>query len=440
MADQSTTAPQRRLQVLLGHVSASNSSQAGLGLAACAGKRGPWSKLGEKGEGDVVIVSALRTAIGKARKGCFKDTTPDILLTKILKGTMDRLRLDPREIEDIAIGNVQMGGAYAGPARMAQLIAGFPETTPLYSLNRQCSSGLQAVANVAESIMSGRIDAGIGCGVESMTNGGGVKDAKMPPIDLNAVFECELARQCLTPMGITSENVASRYGITRAQQDAMAVVSHAKALKAQATGLFSDEILPIQVTWEDKEGEEQEITVTKDDGPRPGTTVAGLAKLRAVFKKGGSTTAGNASQVSDGAAAVVLMRRSKAVELGMPILGAMRGFQVVGVKPDEMGVGPAVAIPAICEMTGIKVSDVDIFELNEAFASQAVYCVQKLGIPMEKVNPLGGAIALGHPLGCTGARCVATVLHQLRRTKKRFGVVSMCIGTGMGAAALFEAE
>lgn len=430
MPNQKNTA---RIQKLMSHIRASP-------CAATSSRTGPWGTLGEKGSDDVVIVSALRTAIGKARKGVFKDTTPDVLLTKVLKASLERLHLDPREIGDIAVGNVQMGGSYAGPARMAQLIAGFPETVPLYCLNRQCSSGLQAVANVAEAILSGRIDAGIGCGLESMSNGGGVKDAQMPPLDLNAVFENDLARECLTPMGITSENVAERYGITRSEQDAMAVLSHQKSLRAQELGLFADEILPVTVEWEDKEGDEQTITVTKDDGPRKGTTLEKLAKLRAVFKKGGSTTAGNASQVSDGAAAVVLMRRSKAKELGMPILGAMRGFQVVGVKPDEMGVGPAVAIPAILEMTGLPIEKVDVFELNEAFASQACYCVKKLGIPIAKVNPLGGAISLGHPLGCTGARCVATLLHQLRRTKQQFGVVTMCIGTGMGAAALFEAE
>jgi len=403
----------------------------------------PWSRLGSKGPDDVVVVSALRTAIGKARRGVFKDTTPDILLQKVLKASVDRLGLDPKEIGDVTVGNVQMGGAYAGPARMAQLVAGFPETVPLYCVNRQCSSGLQAVANVAESIISGRIDAGIGCGVESMTNGGGVKDAgnNMPPMVLNSIVENKLARECLTPMGVTSENVASRYGITREMQDEMAVLSHNKSLRAQKEGLFRDEILPVTVEWEDpKTGDVKDIRVTKDDGPRLGTTKERLAKLRAVFKKDGTTTAGNSSQVSDGAAAVVLMRRSKANELGMPILASMRGFTVVGVKPDEMGIGPAVAIPAICEMTGIRVSDVDVFELNEAFASQAVYCVRKLNIPIEKVNPLGGAISLGHPLGCTGARCVATLIHQLRRAKKRLGVVTMCIGTGMGAAALFEAE
>ena len=241
-------------------------------------------------------------------------------------------------------------------------------------------------------------------------------------------------------MGITSETVAERYGITRTEQDTMASVSHERALRAQAEGLFEREIVPVSVTVEDEEGNESTRVVRKDDGPRAGSTVQKLAKLRAVFKKGGSTTAGNASQVSDGAAAVLLMRRGVAKAMGAPILGAFRGFQVVGVKPDEMGVGPAFAIPAVLEQTGLRVGDIDAFEINEAFASQAVYCCKKLGLDMAKVNPLGGAIALGHPLGCTGARQVATLLHHLQREKKRLGIVSMCIGTGMGAAAVFEAE
>merc|ERR1712159_267924 len=221
-------------------------------------------------------------------------------------------------------------------------------------------------------------------------------------------------------------------------QDRMAVDSHTKALRAQASNRFQDEIVPVKTIIEDSDGNEKEIVVTKDDGPRKGTTLEKLAKLRTVFKKDGTTTAGNASQVSDGAAAVFLMRRSKAQELGLKILGSFRGFKTVGVLPDEMGVGPAVAIPALLKDTGVSIGSVDIFEINEAFASQAVYCVKKLGIPMEKVNPNGGAIALGHPLGCTGARQVATLLAELQRTGGKLGVISMCIGTGMGAAGLFE--
>ena len=231
-------------------------------------------------------------------------------------------------------------------------------------------------------------------------------------MNLSAVFDHPLARDSLTPMGTTSETVAERYGITRVEQDRMAFESHEKALRAQAENRFADEIVPVRTIIEDAEGNEKEIVVTKDDGPRKGTTMEKLAKLRTVFKEDGTTTAGNASQVSDGAAAVLLMRRSKAKALGLNILGSFRGFKCVGVLPDEMGVGPAAAIPALLSDVGVDINAVDIFEINEAFASQATYCV-KLGIPMKKVNPLGGAIALGHPLGMTGARQVATLMHEL---------------------------
>ena len=401
--------------------------------------------IGVKSPDDVVVISAIRTAIGKAGKGSFKDTNPDDLLKAVLEGTLKKTGIDAALVGDVVVGNVQLGGAYAGPARMAQLRAGFPVSVPINAVNRQCSSGLQAVANVYAGIKAGTIDIGIGAGVESMTFGGGVAkgsgNSDPPPLNLNAVFENKLARDCLTPMGTTAEIIAERYGITRAEQDAMGVDSHTKALNAQAKGLYADEIIPVHTIIEDADGEEKEIVVTKDDGPRPGTSLEGLAKLRTVFKpEGGTVTAGTASQVSDGAAAVLLMRRSEATKLGMPVIGVMRSYKVVGCEPDEMGVGPAVAIPAALEACGLTVADIDVYEINEAFAAQAVYCVKKLGVPMAKVNPLGGAIALGHPLGCTGARQIGTLLHQLRRTGQKTGVVSMCIGTGMGAAAVFEAE
>ena len=272
-----------------------------------------------------------------------------------------------------------------------------------------------------------------------MSNGGKPGEGGPPPMNLSAVFDHPLARDSLTPMGTTSETVAERYGITREEQDRMAFESHEKALRAQAVNRFADEIVPVRTIIEDAEKREGDRRL-EDDGPRKGTTVEKLAKLRAVFKEGGTTTAGNASQVSDGAAAVLLMRRSKANKLGLKILGSFRGFKCVGVLPDEMGVGPAAAIPALLSDVGVDINQVDIFEINEAFASQATYCVKKLGIPMKKVNPLGGAIALGHPLGMTGARQVATLMHELRRTGGKVGIVSMCIGTGMGAAGLFEAE
>ncbi|NWH86384.1 THIKB thiolase, partial [Aegithalos caudatus] len=269
------------------------------------------------------------------------------------------------------------------------------------------------------------------------------------------------ARDCLIPMGITSENVAEKFGVSRKKQDAFALASQQKkhtstsvhlqniltfhtffflrAAKAQQMGLFKTEIVPVKTTVADNEGNKKTITVHQDEGIRPSTTLEGLAKLKPAFKEDGSTTAGNASQVSDGAAAVLLAKRSKAAQLGLPVLGVLRSFAVVGVPPDVMGIGPAYAIPVAVQKAGLTLNDIDIYEINEAFASQAVYCVEKLGIPMEKVNPLGGAIALGHPLGCTGARQVVTLLNELKRRGKRaYGVVSMCIGTGMGAAAVFE--
>merc|ERR1719189_3221967 len=238
---------------------------------------------------------------------------------------------------------------------------------------------------------------------------------------------------CMIPMGITSENVAEAYKIPREKQDALAVA-------AQKSGLFDSEIVPVKTTVKDKEGNRTEVTIAKDEGPREGTTAEGLGKLKPAFKPGGSTTAGNSSQVSDGAALVLLARRSAAKEMGLPILARMRSFAVVGVEPKLMGIGPAYAIPAALEKAQLKTEDIDIFEINEAFASQATMSIEQLQIPLEKVNPKGGAMALGHPLGCTGARQIATLLPELQRTNTKLGVVSMCIGTGMGAAGVIENE
>lgn len=399
--------------------------------------------VGTKSPDDVVVISALRTAITNANKGGFKDTKPDDLLVAVLEATIQQTGIDPKEVGDVIVGNVQLGGAYAGPARMAQLRAGFPVEVPLHSVNRQCSSGLSAVAAVANAIKAGMIDAGIGAGVESMTAGGGVsKGSKQgpPPINQELILANAMARDCLVPMGTTAENVASRYGVTREDQDRMGVESNAKALAAQAAGKFKSEIVPVTVKILDGEGKASTVVVDKDDGPRQ-TTLEALGKLKTVFKKdGGTVTAGTSSKVSDGAAAVLLMRRDKAEKLGLKPIGVFRGAKVVGVLPDEMGVGPAVAIPAAVEACGLNLEDIDIYEINEAFAAQALYCVRKLNIPMEKVNPKGGAIALGHPLGATGARQVATLMSELKATDKKLGVISMCIGTGMGMAAVIEAE
>jgi len=431
----------QRLEKITAHLAGSGANVSGLDSNPTGAQDTKFGHVGKKSDSDVVIVSALRTPIARAKKGLFKNTTPDDLLKAVLEATLQRTKIDPSLIEDVVVGNVQTVGAYSMPARTAMFRAGIPYTASVRSVNRQCSSGLQAVASIASEINSGFIEVGIGSGVESMTNGGAPGDpSSLPPMNLSEIFSDPMAASALTPMGETSENVAMRYGITREQQDSMAVESHRRALAAQKAGLFNDEIVPVTTIFEDKDGNEKEITVTQDEGPREGTSMEGLAKLKPAFKKNGTTTAGNASQVSDGAAAVLLMSRKKAQELGLPVIGVFRGFKVQGVKPDEMGIGPAAAIPALLQDTDLSIGDIDIYEINEAFASQATYCVQKLGIPMEKVNPLGGAIALGHPLACTGARQIGTLLHQLRRTKKKLGVVSMCIGTGMGAAGLFEAE
>jgi acetyl-CoA acyltransferase 1 len=423
-----------RIQKIVDHVQVSRTGQLTAQPTSALGS------IGTKSPNDVVIVSALRTPICRAKKGGFKDTMPDDLLKAALEGVVKQSGIDVKEVNDVVVGNVQLGGCYAAPARMAQFRAGFPVDSPLYCINRQCSSGLQAVANVANAISSGMIDIGIGAGVESMTQAGGPMDGPMPPVNANEIMTNKLARDCMTPMGVTAENVAEKYHVTREAQDQMGVASHAKALAAQKAGRFKNEIVPVPVTVTDDKGDEKTVIIDQDDGPRA-TTIEGLSKLKTVFKKtGGTVTAGTASQVSDGAAAVLLARRSKAEQLGLKIRGIYRGSKVVGCEPLLMGIGPAVAIPAVLKDCGLTVNDIDIFEINEAFAAQALYCVNELKVPEAKLNPNGGAIALGHPLGCTGARMVATVLNGLETNNKKLGVVSMCIGTGMGMAAVIEAE
>ncbi|XP_068176873.1 3-ketoacyl-CoA thiolase, peroxisomal [Antennarius striatus] len=418
-----------RLRLISGHLCPSGPAERGPDV------RRQESGAAAGGAGDVVVVHGRRTAVGKAKRGSFKDTTPDELLSAVMTSVLRDVGLDPSKLGDVCVGNVLQPGAGALMARVAHFLSGFPETVPVYTVNRQCSSGLQALLNIAGAIKSGSIDLGLACGVESMSlrSVGNLGDVSSRLVDH------EKARDCLIPMGITSENVAERFEISRERQDAFALSSQLKAARAQSAGVFQQEIVPVSTRLVDAGGAEQAVTVTEDDGIRPGTTLEGLGKLKPAFKPGGSTTAGNSSQVSDGAAAVLIGRRAAVEALGLPVLGVLRASAVVGVPPDIMGVGPAVAIPAALEQAGLTIADIDVFEINEAFASQAVYCVDKLGIPLEKVNPNGGAIALGHPLGCTGARQVVALLHELRRRNRRaFGVVSMCIGTGMGAAAVFE--
>lgn len=392
-----------------------------------------------RNDDDVVIVAAVRSAMTKAKRGGFKDTRPEEILSGILRAVYSKVNLDPSLIGDISVGNVLPAGGGATAARAAALHAGIPISTPLATVNRQCSSGLTAVNQIASQIIAGQIDIGIGAGVESMTFGYG--PASQPDGWSEAVLSNQDAEDCLLPMGVTSENVAADYGITRSQQDAFAASSFQKAAAAAKAGRFRDEIVPLNVHWVDPKTEQaKEIVVAADDGIRDGVTAESLSKLKPAFKKDGTTHAGNASQISDGAAAVLLARRSAAKRLGLPVLGKFVAASAVGVPPRVMGIGPAFAIPKVLTQTGLTADDVDFFEINEAFASQAVYSIEKLGLPYEKVNLNGGAIAIGHPLGMTGARQVATGLNIARQTNKRIFVTSMCIGTGMGMAAVFVSE
>lgn len=388
---------------------------------------------------DIVVVSALRTPIGKAKRGALKDTFVEDLLCHVIKSTIQRTKIDPAQIGDIVVGTVLGQNVQrANECRIGALMAGVPDTVPIQTINRQCSSGLQAIASVAASIRAGYYNVGLACGVESMSSAE-FSSQWSGPVNPK-IFAHAAAKSCLLPMGITSENVASRYGVTRSEQDEFAQRSHAKAAEAIKNGRFKDEIVPIPTRIKDASGAFKDIVADTDDGVRADTTVEGLSKLNAVFQKGGSTTAGNSSQVSDGAAAVLLCTRQYAHKNGLPIMGVFRSYAAAGVPPEIMGVGPAVAIPAALKLAGLNISDIDLFEINEAFASQAVYCVKALKIPVEKVNVNGGAIALGHPLGCTGARQTATLLNEMKKRNVKLGVVSMCIGSGMGAAAVYERE
>ena len=389
-----------------------------------------------KSPDDIVICCAVRSALTKAKRGGFAKTSPEDLLAPLIMATVARTRVNPSDIGDIQIGNVLQTGSGMISARMAGLMAGIPDTVPVMSINRQCSSGLQACANIAAAITAGHINCGIGGGVESMSMFDMMASLDITKVSAS-VFDNEGARNCLIPMGLTSEHVAEKFNIPRDVQDQMAAESHAKAARAQENGWFESEIVPITVT---DPATGKSVVVKKDEGIRKGTTAESLSSLGPSFKKGGTTTAGNSSQLTDGAAIVLLARRSFAQAKGLPIIGKFVSFAAVGCPPEIMGIGPAVAIPAALAKANLTIDDIDIFEINEAFASQATYCVNTLKVPKEKLNPKGGAIALGHPLGCTGARQVATLFPELKRTGKKRGVVSMCIGAGMGCAAVLESE
>jgi len=327
---------------------------------------------------------------------------------------------------------------------MAALAAGYPPTTAFSTSNRACASSLTAITHIAHAIALGQIDCGIGGGMESMSRNYGSKAIPTGLWEGLRHSENKDARECIMSMGITAENVAARWGVSRAEQDEFAASSQARALKAQKDGLFDAQIVPVTTRWTDPkaEGAEvQDVTVTKDDGMRS-TTVEKLATMKPAFAPTGTCTAGNSSQISDGAAAVLLMRRSTATALGLgsSIVGKWAGTQVVGCAPDEMGIGPLLAVPKLLEYTGVSKEEVGVWEINEAFAAQAVACVKGLGLDREKVNPHGGAIALGHPLGATGARLVCGLLPALEKMGGELGVTSACIGTGMGIASLFVRE
>merc|ERR1711977_393183 len=364
------------------------------------------SQITSKNADDVVITLAIRTPLAKGFKGGFKDTELDYLVYALLKKVIERSRIDPQLVEDICCGNVSDGKA-AYKVRAAALAAGFPNTTAASTVNRFCSSGLKATQDIANQIASGNIDIGVAMGAEMMSVGGDRLEKPFHP----EILENQESRDCMQPMGQTSENVGKDFNISREKQDRFAAESYQRAEAAQKAGWFDDEIVPIVAEVKDpKTGDVKKVTLTKDEGPRWGTTFEGLSKIRPAFPDfGDKSTGGNSSQVTDGAAAVLLMKRSR-------------------------------AIPKLLSKYNITIDDCDIIEVNEAFASMAVYCKDVLKIPHEKMNIRGGAIALGHPLGATGARQIVTGLSEARRQKKKILLTSMCIGTGQGMAGLFVNE
>jgi acetyl-CoA acetyltransferase family protein len=392
---------------------------------------------------EAVIVATARTGLAKSFRGSFNQTRPDDMAAVCVKEVLRKTpQLDPAEIEDVVMGT----GFPEGPqgfnvGRNVAIMAGLPVTVPGTTVSRFCSSGLNAVAVAAHMVQVEGAEAVIGGGLESIT---------MLQNDLNKTnlfnpWLMDHKRDVYMPMGLTAEIVAERYKVSREKQDELALASQKRTAAAQQAGKFKDEIVPMTVKMKvtDKATgatSEKEVTVDRDECNRPDTTLEGLATLPGAFKKdGGSVTAGNSSQFSDGASANLIMSYDRAKKLGIEPLGFFRGCVFAGCEPDEMGIGPVFAIPKLLKNAGLKIDDVDIVELNEAFASQAVYCRDKLGIDPEKLNPNGGAISIGHPYGMTGSRMVGTLLLELRRQRKRWGIVSMCIGGGMGAAGLFEA-
>ena len=387
---------------------------------------------------EAVIVAGARTPVGKAKKGSLATVRPDDLGALVVKETLKRAGNYEGNIDDLIMG-CAMPEAEQGlnMARNIGALAGLPNTVPAITINRYCSSGLQSIAYGAERIMLGQSDTILAGGSESMSMVPMTGHVMRPNARL-----AETAPQYYMGMGHTAEEVAKKYGISRKDQDEFAVRSHQKAAKAIAAGKFVDEIVPVDVTvrsvGSDLKLKETSFRFTEDEGVRANTTAEVLGKLRPAFSVTGTVTAGNASQTSDGAAAVMVMDREKSNSLGLKPIGKFRSFAVAGVPPEVMGIGPIAAIPKALKLAGLELSDIGLFEINEAFASQSIQIIRELGLNEEIVNVNGGAIALGHPLGCTGAKLTLSLLHEMKRRNEQFGIVTMCIGGGMGAAGVFE--
>ena len=388
---------------------------------------------------DAVIVSSVRTAVGKAPKGMLRATRPDDLAAVAIQGAMERVPgLDKKEVEDVIIGCAMPEGEQGmNVARIAALRAGMPIESSAMTINRYCASGLQAIALAAERIRGGGAEAIVAGGTESMSfiPFGGNK------ISINPWLQQNYPDSYLS-MGLTAERVAQHYGITREQADEFALASHTKALAAQAAGRFQEEIVPVPVTFSVPDAKSKirktEVEFQVDEGPRADTSMEALGKLKAAFHARGTVTAGNSSQTSDGAAAAVVMSEERAKALGIAPMARFVAFAYAGCLPEEMGIGPVYAIPKALKLAGLTLDQIELFELNEAFAAQSLAVIKTLGLPLERVNVNGGAIALGHPLGCTGAKLTASLLQELKRRKAKYGIVTMCVGGGMGAAGIFE--
>ncbi|HEY1496404.1 MAG TPA: acetyl-CoA C-acyltransferase [Candidatus Solibacter sp.] len=388
---------------------------------------------------DAVIVSAVRTAVGKAPKGMLRATRPDDLAAVAIQGAMARVPgLETREVEDVIIGCAMPEGEQGmNVARIAALRAGMPIESSAMTINRYCASGLQSIALAAERIRGGGADAIVAGGTESMSfiPFGGNK------ISINPWLQQNYPDSYLS-MGLTAERVAKHYGISREQADEFALASHTKALAAQAAGRFVQEIVPVPVTFSAPDAKSKirrtEMQFNIDEGPRADTSMEALGKLKAAFHAKGTVTAGNSSQTSDGAAAAVVMSEERARALGIAPLARFVAFAYAGCLPEEMGIGPVYAIPKALKLAGLTLDQIDLIELNEAFAAQSLAVIKQLGLAMDRVNVNGGAIALGHPLGCTGAKLTASLLQEMKRRKARYGIVTMCVGGGMGAAGIFE--